>query len=165
MSRAHDGVVSHVPVGPNATFFEDLTPGTRLSTQGRTITPTDGAVWAMFTGDMNPMHVDEEFAAEHGLFGGVFPPGLMVVAIASGLKERLGIFAGTGLAMLRQTVEYRRPVLPGETVHVELTVEATRRHPGRARGEVVFAYAVVTGDGEVAVEGRWEMLVRARSDA
>lgn len=156
--------MTELPVGPAARFFEDLPPGTRIVTQGRTVTTTDGLLWAMFTGDMNPMHVDEEFARAHGLFGGRFPPGLMVVALASGLKERTGAFAGTGLAMLRQTVEYRRAVLPGDTVHVELDVRAAERETGKGRGRVTFDYRVVTQDAEVAIEGEWVMLVRARDD-
>lgn len=151
-----------LPVGPGAYFLEDLAPGTRLVTQGRTVTDTDGLLWAMFTGDMNPMHVDEQFAATHGLFGGRFPPGLMVVALASGLKERTGAFAGTGLAMLRQTVDYQQAVLPGDTVHVELTVRTVEPRSGKDDGRVTFDYEVVTHTGVVAISGEWVMLVRAR---
>lgn len=156
-------MVSDVPVGPNARFFEDLVPGTRLVTQGRTVTQADGLFWAMFTGDMNPVHVDEEFASAHGLFGGRFPPGLMVVAMASGLKERLGLFAGTGMAMVRQTIEYRTPVVPGDTVHVELVVREAERHAGKPRGRVAFEYEVRKQDNAIAIEGEWVMLVRARA--
>ena len=77
-------------VGPSARYFEDFKLGERIVSQGRTITQADGLLWAMYTGDMNPMHVDHEFAAKHALYGGAFPPGLMAVAIAQGLKERLG---------------------------------------------------------------------------
>ncbi len=152
-----------LPVGPNAYFLEDLAPGTRLVTQGRTVTETDGLLWAMFTGDMNPMHVDETFAASHGLFGGRFPPGLMVVALASGLKERTGAFAGTGLAMLSQTVHYQEVVLPGDTVHVQLTVRAAEPRSGKRDGRVTFDYQVVTDGGVIAISGEWVMLVRARA--
>ena len=78
-----------MPIGPAARFFEDFSEGDEFVTQGRTLTETDLMSWAMFTGDMNSMHVDEDFASEYGLFGGRFPPGLMAVAIASGLWERL----------------------------------------------------------------------------
>lgn len=152
--------MAEASVGPNARFFEDLAPGTRFVTQGRTVSETDGLLWAMFTGDMNPMHVDEEFASAHGLFGGRFPPGLMVVAIASGLKERLGLFAGTGMAMVRQTVEYRSAVLPGDTVHVEVVVRDAERRVGRAHGRVTFDYTVRKQDDSVAMGGEWVMVVR-----
>lgn len=150
------------PVGPSARFFEDFKPGDRFVTQGRTVTQADGLFWAMFTGDMNPMHVDEEFASRHGLFGGRFPPGLMAVAIASGLKERLGLTAGTGLAMLEQTIQYKSPVLFGDTIHVVLIVKEAESHPAKPRGTVRFHYEVVKGDGTVAIEGDWVMVVAAR---
>lgn len=150
-------------VGQGARFFEDFGVGERLVTQGRTLTETDGVMWAMFTGDMNPMHVDEVYASEHGLFGGRFPPGLMSVAIASGLKERLGLFGGTGLAMLEQTIRYHRPAVMGDTIHVELTVDAVEPKPGKARGTVRFHYEILRQDRTLIADGEWVMVVAARS--
>jgi len=151
-----------MPYGPSARFFEDFRLGDRIVTQGRTVTPADGLFWAMFTGDMNPMHVDEEFASRHGIFGGKFPPGLMSVAIASGLKERLGLTAGTALAMLEQTIRYKSPVLFGDTIHVVLIVNEVEPHPTKPRGTVRFHYEVVKHGGEVASEGEWVMVFAAR---
>ena len=150
------------PVGPAARYFEDLRVGEEFLTQGRTFTSADGLFWAMYTGDMNPMHVDAEFAAEHGVFGGVFPPGLAAVAIASGLNERLGLFAGTGLAMTGQTVRYRKPVLPGDTIKVRLHVLSLTPHPRRPAGTVEFGYQIVKGGGTVCVEGEWGILLARR---
>ncbi len=152
------------PVGASARFFEDFAVGETIVTQGRTITETDGSLWAMFTGDMNPMHVDDDYARQYGVFGGRFPPGLMAVAIASGLKERLGLFAGTGLAMLEQTIRYHSPVLFGDTIRVTLKVESVTRHPGKQRGVVDFRYELHKNDDTVAVEGVWRMLIAARDD-
>lgn len=151
------------PVGPAARFFEDFAVGERIVTQGRTLTEADGVMWAMFTGDMNPMHVDDVYAAEHGLFGGRFPPGLMAVSIASGLKERLGLFAGTGLAMVEQTIRYHRPAVAGDTIHVELTVESVEPAPDRARGTVRFRYQIVDQQERTVATGHWVMVVAARS--
>ena len=150
-------------VGPGARFFEDFAVGERLVTQGRTLTETDGVVWAMFTGDMNPMHVDDVYAADHGLFGGRFPPGLMSVAVASGLKERLGLFTGTGLAMLEQTIRYHRPAVMGDTIHVEMTVESAEPTPAKARGIVRFRYEILDQEERQIASGLWVMVVAARS--
>ncbi len=98
-------------IGPSARFCEDFAVGERIVTQGRTVTAADGLFWSMYSGDMNPMHVDYDYAAAHGLFGGAFPPGLAVIGIASGLMERLGLSAGTGLAIIDQTIRYIAPVL------------------------------------------------------
>jgi len=151
-----------MPVGPSARFFEDFKLGDRIVTQGRTITPADGLLWAMFTGDMNSMHVDEEFASRHGLFGGRFPPGLMAVAIASGLKERLGLTAGTALAMREQTIRYKSPILFGDTIHAVLLVKKLEPHPTKPRGTVHFHYEVVKHSGDVALEGEWIMVFAAK---
>lgn len=152
------------PVGDSSRFFEDFFVGETIVTQGRTITETDGSLWAMFTGDMNPMHVDDDYAAEFGVFGGRSPPGLMAVAIASGLKERLGLFQGTGLAMLEQTIRYHSPVLFGDTIRVTLIVEDATRQPGKRRGIVDFSYALHKGDDTLALDGIWRMLIAARGD-
>ena len=149
-------------VGPSARHFEDFKLGERIVSQGRTITQADGLLWAMYTGDMNPMHVDHEFAAKHALYGGAFPPGLMAVAIAQGLKERLGLAAGTGLAILEHTIRYKAAVLFGDTIHLELVVTGLKRHATKPRGTVHYSYQIMKGDGTVAVEGEWVWLFVAR---
>ena len=149
-------------VGPSARYFEDFKLGERIVSQGRTITQADGLLWAMYTGDMNPMHVDHEFAAKHALFGGAFPPGLMAVAIAQGLNERLGLAAGTGLAILEHTIRYKTAVLFGDTIHLELVVTELKRHATKPRGTVHYSYQVLKGDGTVAVVGEWVWLFAAR---
>jgi len=154
--------MSAQPVGPAARYFDDLEVGQQFRTQGRTVTHVEGSMWAMFTGDMNPMHVDDDFAGEYGPFEGRFPPGLMVVAIASGLNERLGLFVGTGVVMTGQTIHYHRAVLPGETVHVDLTVLKKAPHPRRAAGFVDFGYQVVTADGTLCIDGEWTIMLIAR---
>jgi acyl dehydratase len=152
------------PIGPNARHFDDLVVGDEFVTQGRTITEADQLFWAMFSGDMNPMHVDDEFAREHGIFGGKFPPGLMVVGIASGLNERLGLFAGTGLAMSGQTMRYRSITLVGDTVHVRLVVRTLTPHRSRPAGTAEFGYEIVKGDGTVCIDGEWTILLSTRPD-
>lgn len=148
--------------GPAARFFDDFRVGERIITQGRTMTQADGLFWSMYSGDMNPMHVDYAYAARHGLFGGAFPPGLASVALASGLIERLGIAAGTGLAILEQTIRYKTPVLFGETIHLELEVTSLKAHATQPRGKVGFAYQIIKDDGSVAIEGEWLWLFAAR---
>jgi acyl dehydratase len=155
--------VTEPPVGPAARWFEDLAVGEELRTQGRTITTAEAALWSMFTGDLNPVHVDADFARRHGVFGTTVPQGLMAVAIASGLQERLGIFTGTGRAMLGQTISYRSPVLVGDTVAVRMTVAALRAASRPGAGHVRFDYAIeVVERGEDAVTGTLDVLLASR---
>ena len=154
--------MAHAEVGPNARYFDDLSVGEVFVTQGRTVTKTDGLLWAMFTGDMNPMHVDEEYAKEHGIYGGIFAPGLAAVAIASGLNERLGLFAGTGLAMIDQTIRYRTPVLPGDTIRVRLEVTELAQHPRRHAGTVTVSYIITKGEDVACIEGQFGIFLSRR---
>ena len=149
-------------IGPSARYLEDFTVGERFVTQGRTVTQADGLFWAMYSGDMNPMHVDYDYAQKHGLFGGAFPPGLASIGIASGLMERLGLSAGTGLAIIEQTIRYKAPVLFGDTIRLELTVSEVRPHAVKPQGKVRFDYRIVKADDEIAIEGEWLWLFAGR---
>lgn len=149
-------------VGPSARHFDDLSLGDEFVTQGRTISDVENSLWTMFTGDMNPMHVDDEFARDHGVFGGRFPAGLMPVSLASGLTERLGLFAGTGLAMTHQTIDYHAAVLIGDTIHVRLTVIERRASTRRAGGTVTFRYEIVRQNGDLCISGEWGILLRSK---
>ncbi|CAB4849942.1 MAG: dehydratase [Actinobacteria bacterium] len=145
-------------------YFEEFSVGDEFTTQGRTITDVEVTMWAMFTGDMHPMHVDNEFARDFGIFGGRFPPGLMAVAIASGLNERMGLWSGTGLAMTKQTAEYKTPVLIGDTISVRLTVLECTPRPKRHAGIVLFGYQIVRQNGDVCVQGEWTIVLASRSE-
>jgi acyl dehydratase len=154
--------VTVVDVGAAARYFEDFAPGDVFTTQGRTIGEADLTFWTMYTGDMNPMHVDDVYAKEHGLFGGRFPAGLMIVAIAAGLQERLGLFAGTGLAITGQTIDYHEAVLLGDTVRERLTVRECVPSRSRPAGRVVFGYEILRQDGVVCVSGTVGFFVLSR---
>jgi len=150
-------------VGPSARYFEDFSPGDEFVTQGRTISDVENTMWAMFTGDMNPMHVDDEYAREFGLFEGRFPAGLMLVGIASGLTERLGMFSGTGLAMIDQTIVYHRAVQLGDTVRVRLRVVECTPSRSRPAGRVRFEYSVIKHDDELCISGEQTILLASRA--
>ena len=154
--------MAETQIGPGARWFEEFEVGDVFQTQGRTVTETDSMLFAMFSGDMNPIHVDEEFAKANSPFGGRIPQGFAVLSIASGLQERLGLFAGTGRGLGEQTIRYRRPVLIGDTIAVRLTVAEKADRPDRDWGTLVLAYEIVKADGTVAIEGTQTVLVANR---
>jgi acyl dehydratase len=155
-------VVNERAIGPYARWFDDFAVGERIVTQGRTITEADGAAWAGLTGDFHPLHVDARAAAAGGLFGERFPAGLMSVAIASGLTERLGIFHGTALAVREQTVRYRAPILFGDTIRVEMEVAELRPRPEKGGGVIVLHYAIVKDEDTRCADGDLVLLLAAR---
>jgi acyl dehydratase len=140
-------------LGPSAKYFEDFAAGDEFVTQGRTIGEADNTIWTMFSGDMNPMHVDDEYARENGLFGGRFPAGMMVVAVASGLQERLGLFTGTGLAMISQTIDYHKAVLLNDTIRERMIVEECVPSTSRPAGRVTFRYEIIRQNDDICVSG------------
>lgn len=154
--------MAEMQIGPGARWFEEFEIGDVFHTQGRTVTETDSMLFAMFSGDMNPIHVDEEFAKANSPFGGRIPQGFAVLSIASGLQERLGLFAGTGRGLGEQTIRYKRPVLIGDTITVRLTVAEKTDRPDRDWGTIVLAYEIVKADGTVAIEGTQTVLVANR---
>lgn len=152
-------------LGPSAKYFEDFAVGDEFLTQGRTIGEADNTFWTMFSGDMNPMHVDDEYAREHGLFGGRFPAGLMVVAVASGLQERLGLFTGTGLAMLNQSIDYHKAVLLNDTIRERMIVDEVVASKSKPAGRVTFRYEIIRQDDEICVSGRVTYYLLGRGGA
>lgn len=64
--------------------------------------------------------------------------------------------------MVRQTVEYRSALLPGDTAHVELLVRETVWHSAGLGGRVTFEDVIRKHDDSVVLNGEWEMVVRVR---
>jgi acyl dehydratase len=85
----------------------------------RTVTQRDIEMFAAVSGDVNPAHVDPEFA-KTDIFHGVVAHGMLGAALISTV---LGTkLPGPGTIYLDQTLQFRRPVRIGDTVTVMLTV-------------------------------------------
>ncbi len=85
----------------------------------RTFTHRDIELFAAMSGDVNPAHVDPEFA-KTDIFHGVIAHGMWGAALISTV---LGTeLPGPGTIYLDQTLQFRRPVRLGDTVKVTLTV-------------------------------------------
>jgi len=76
--------------------------------------------FAELSGDKNPVHIDEKFAAETS-FKKPIVHGIFSAAIFSRLLGT--VFPGEGSIYLGQTLQFKRPVYPGEayTARVEIT--------------------------------------------
>ena len=79
--------------------------------------------FADISGDHNPIHLDEAFAAE-SIFGQLIVHGMLVASLFSGLiGEEL---PGQGTIYLSQTVSFKAPVLIAEEVTATVEVVAMR---------------------------------------
>lgn len=97
--------------------FEDIEIGHKHSLE-RTVTAADVDAFGHLSGDLNPLHMDEEFARRtpfkrrvvHGLFTG---------ALVSTTHTQL---TGPGFAYVGQELKFLGPVFIGDKLNVEVTV-------------------------------------------
>lgn len=131
--------------------FEELTIG-RTATVSETITDRHIAAFADLSGDRNPLHVDDAWAARTR-FGGRIAHG----ALTAGLVSRvLGMeLPGTGAVYLGQTYRFTAPVRPGDTVHAK--AEVIELDPARRR--VRLKTTCHNQRGEQVLEGEALMMI------
>ncbi len=102
--------------------FEELALGDTASLV-RTVTEDDIKLFAAVSGDVNPAHLDAAYAATD-MFGHIVIHGMWTGALISTL---LGTeLPGPGTIYLGQTLQFRRPVAPGDTVTASVTVTEKR---------------------------------------
>ncbi len=140
-------------------LFTEFTVGQRFKTPGRTITGSDITGFAGLTGDYNPVHTDEVFAAATD-FGGCVAHGPMGIGMAFGLASRLDLIDGTVIALLGVTWEFKAPIRPGDTIHAMIEVTETRvvKHPDR--GLLGLGIALVNQHGATTQAGTARLLMR-----
>jgi 3-hydroxybutyryl-CoA dehydratase len=133
-------------------FFEDLSLGMteRLS---KTVSSSDVVGFAEISGDRNPIHLSEHFAAKTA-FGTRIAHGLYTASLISAvLGTRL---PGPGAIYISQTLNFRAPVKIGDTVDV--TVEVKELVPEKFRARLACTCSVA---GEAVLDG--EALVKVPS--
>ena len=102
-------------LGLQTLYFEDLSVGMSEVLE-KTIAASDVVGFAQVTGDRNPIHLSEHFAAKtpfktriaHGLY--------TASLISAVLGTRL---PGPGAVYISQTLNFRAPVRPGDVIHLE----------------------------------------------
>ena len=120
------------------------------ATYSKTVGEKDIQLFAAMSGDRNPVHLDEDFAAgtifreriAHGMFSGA----LISAAVACTLP-------GPGTIYLGQTMQFTRPVKFGDTLTVQL--EILEKLP---KVRVRIATRVVNQRDEIVVDGEAEIL-------
>lgn len=98
--------------------FDDINVGDQAELV-RTLTPRDIDIFAIMSGDVNPAHVDPEFAEQdifhkviaHGMWGGAL--------ISTVLGTQL---PGPGTIYIKQNLKFLKPVTLGDTLTVTVTV-------------------------------------------
>ncbi|MBS0247312.1 MAG: MaoC family dehydratase N-terminal domain-containing protein [Proteobacteria bacterium] len=132
-----NGLISNRP-------YDELAVGDSASLS-HTLTRADIDLFAIMSGDINPAHVDEEFARgdmfHHVIAHGMWGASLISTVLGTELP-------GPGTIYLEQTLKFRAPISPGETVIAKVTFrEKADRH------RVTLDCEVKTTTGTVAIEG------------
>ena len=97
--------------------FDDIPTG-RRQTLSRTISGADVDAFGHLSGDLNPLHMDEVFAATTP-FGQRVAHGLLTGAIVSTAHTEL---TGPGFVYASQELRFLGPVFVGDTLTVQVTV-------------------------------------------
>jgi acyl dehydratase len=145
-----------------ALYYEDISVGFRFETPARTITEADLVNFAGLSGDFNPLHVDAVFA-EGSIYGERIAHGALVLSIATGLRQRMGLFDGTLMGLLEiRSWRFLRPVLVGDTIHVLSEVTDLRHTEKADRGVMTQRVDVLNQRGEPVHQGELVALLRRR---
>ena len=134
-------------------FIEDLQEG-MTAVFGKTITDADILMFAGVSGDTNPVHLNEEFAAGTAFQGRIAHGMLTASLISTVLGTKL---PGPGCVYLSQNLKFLAPVRVGDTVRAEVTITAI----DRLRRRVTFATACKVG-GKSVLEGEAVTVVPRR---
>ncbi len=125
-------------------FLEDLSVG-QSAELTRVVAEADVVAFADVSGDHNPVHLDEAFAATtpfktriaHGMLSGAYISALIA-----------GKLPGPGAIYLSQNLVFKRPVKLGDEVTVTVTITAI----DEAKARVTLATVCAVG-GKTVVDG------------
>lgn len=112
----------------------------------KTFTDEDVERFVAITGDVNPLHVDDGYAAQTR-FGRRVLHGMLTASLFSTMVGML--LPGTGAIYRSQTLTFLRPVHVGETVTAHFVVRAI----DRVKHRLTIDAWIENGAGERVVEG------------
>ena len=112
----------------------------------RAVTENDIELFALVSGDVNPAHLDAEFAAKD-IFGKPVAHGMWTASLISAVLGTT--LPGPGCIYLGQTIAFTKPVFPGDTVTATVTVLEKQNKKRLVRLETVCT----NQDGETVLKG------------
>ena len=134
-------------------FIEDLSVD-MTALFAKTITEADIVLFAGISGDINPVHLNHEFATET-MFEGRIAHGMLT---ASFISTVIGTkLPGPGAIYLKQSLNFRAPVRAGDTVRARATIREVIANKRR----VVLETVATVGD-TVVLDGEALIMVPSR---
>ena len=133
--------------------LEEMSVG-QSAERSRVVGEADIAAFAEVSGDNNPVHMDEAFAATTRFQGRIAHGMLSATYISAVLGEQL---PGHGAIYVSQSLGFRRPVRIGDEVTARVTVTAI----DEAKGRVSLDTVCLVG-GKAVIEGEAVLMVPRR---
>jgi 3-hydroxybutyryl-CoA dehydratase len=135
-------------------YLDELKPGMSAS-MTRVVTEHHIQLFGEATGDMNPVHFDEEYARKTVFRGRVAHGALSIGFISALLGTQL---PGDGSIFLSASIVFKIPVRIGDTVVTTATVR-------EVNGRSVIMDCVCTVDGRLVLESEANVLAPRRPAA
>jgi acyl dehydratase len=130
--------------------YDEISVG-QTADYSKQVGDNDIRMFAAVSGDVNPVHLDEAFAAGT-MFGGRIAHGMLTGAVISAaLAMEL---PGPGTIYLGQTMRFLRPVRIGDRISVHLEVTGKRDD----KKVVTLACEVTNQDGKPVVTGEAQVM-------
>jgi len=139
-----------------AYHIDQLHPGMSAS-MAKTVTEADIILFSGVSTDVNPAHIDEEYA-KTTMFGGRIAHGMLSASFISAVLGNQ--LPGNGCIYVSQTLKFKAPVRPGDTVKATVTVKEVNVAKNR-----VILDTVCTVAGKTVIEGECMMMPPVRAAA
>lgn len=140
----------------NGYSIEDLSLGMEASF-AKVISDKDIMLFAEVSGDTNPVHMDDAYAAKTR-FGGRIAHGMLSASLISAvIGTRL---PGPGAIYMSQNLKFRAPVKPGDEVQARVVISAM----DEKRRRVTLACTAHVGE-TLVIDGEALVMVPSRGDA
>jgi len=134
-------------------YLEDLAPG-MTALYAKTVTDADVVLFAGISGDVNPVHLNQEFA-DRTMFRGRIAHGMLT---ASFISTVIGTkLPGPGCIYVSQNLKFKAPVRIGDTVNARVTVTSVDEVRGRIAVETTCTVGntvVIAGEAVLMVPRR-----------
>ena len=135
-------------------YLEDLRPG-MTALYAKTVTDADVVLFAGISGDVNPVHLNQEFA-DRTMFRGRIAHGMLT---ASFISTVIGTkLPGPGCIYISQNLKFKAPVRVGDTVNARVTISSV----DEARGRIAVETTCTVGN-VVVIAGEAVLLVPRRA--
>jgi phosphate acetyltransferase len=119
----------------------------------RTLTPRDISLFAVISGDVNPAHVDADYA-KTDMFHSIIAHGMWGAALISAV---LGTqLPGPGAIILDQSLSFKAPIALGDTIIARVEVSEKLE-----KGRVTLACTCINQDGVTVIDGTARVIAPA----